>query len=55
MFERFVGKGEAKRDKFNIVDLNDFGCPKFPGKIHNPMDEIMFFMDHIMNHRYLFP
>jgi hypothetical protein len=31
----------------DIYDLNDFGCPKFPDKIHDPLAECLFFSNYI--------
>jgi len=49
---RVYAKGaELERSVFNgafpIDDLELYGCPKYPGKLHNPLDECRFFSGYV--------
>ena len=31
----------------NIQDLEWYGCPKYPGELHDPLQECIFFSDYV--------
>jgi hypothetical protein len=41
---------EKCKSDIPLFNLEDFGCEKFPGKIHNPEDEVRFFSKWIPIH-----
>jgi hypothetical protein len=53
-------KGDVSTDKLllkkckediRLINLEDFECPKYPNKIHNPANEVRFFSQWMMNNK----